>query len=103
MSLINAIVPKWLKRRIVREVRIPVRVPVLQSNLLENRVALITGGAGAIGSAIVRRFFVGWSVAELPQLGVRPWDRPHGRRELMWCFSVAIMSAPVCLRFLLCQ
>ena len=56
MSLINAIVPKWLKQRIVREVRIPVRVPVLQSNLLENRVALITGGSGAIGSAIARRF-----------------------------------------------
>ena len=83
MSFINAIVPKWLKQKIVREVRVPVRVPVLQSNLLENRVALITGGSGAIGRAIARRFVAGLSLAGLPQLGVHLWTWHHMGRNQM--------------------
>lgn len=56
MSLITSIIPGWLKRRLVREVQIPVHIPVLQSRLLDKRVALITGGTGGIGCALARRF-----------------------------------------------
>ena len=47
---------KWLKGKLVREVRIerntPVFVPVLASDLLKGRRALITGGSSGIGFAI---------------------------------------------------
>ena len=51
---------KWVKGRLVREVRVerktPVLVPVLASDLLKGRRALITGGSSGIGLAIADAF-----------------------------------------------
>ncbi len=34
---------------------------------------------------------------ELPRWDVRPWGGQHGRRKLLWQFTVAIKSDPVLL------
>ena len=51
---------KWLKGKFVREIRVerkmPVFVPVLTSDLLKGRRALITGGSSGIGFAIADAF-----------------------------------------------
>lgn len=54
---------KRIARRLTRfcdctPARIPVYVPVLQSDLLRNRTALITGGSGGIGYSIAEAFLM---------------------------------------------
>ena len=49
----------WTTRR--TPAQIPVYVPVLQSELLKGRAALITGGSGGIGYAIAEAFLTAGS------------------------------------------
>lgn len=47
---------KKIKNKVIREKIVPLKVPVFQGKLLEEKVALISGGAGGIGIAIAEQF-----------------------------------------------
>lgn len=57
MSILFIIKNKILRvcDKLKKEVRVPVYIPLLEGNMLENRTVLITGGAGGIGFAIAKQ------------------------------------------------
>lgn len=59
---INQLLKKIISKQSQKlKVKIPVYIPVFQSNLLRNRVALITGATSGIGYAIANAFLVNGS------------------------------------------
>lgn len=45
-----------IKKNIIREKIVPIKIPVYEGNLLQDKIALIIGGSGGIGLGIAERF-----------------------------------------------